>query len=288
MAEPSVSLSLSVGQFATLACQLEVAAPKPGNVHRGADFEDVTLQDFMASGVAIGPVMDLAASRSLGVTVRDAVLATRQVAASNTNLGMILLLAPLAMVQDATNLRVGVQAILDQTTPEDSALVYEALRLANPGGMGTQAEMDIQAEPPEDLMVAMRHAESYDLIARQYSRGMEDLFEQVLPSLNDSRWENLPWPRRIVRAHLVTMSRFPDSLIARKCGAEIAEKSALLAAQVLEAGDPNSEAYQWQLAQLDFWLRSDGHRRNPGTTADLITAALFAGLRMGMIRPPFG
>lgn len=288
MAEPPVSRSLSVGQLATLACQLEVAAPKPGNVHRGADFEDATLQDFLASGVAIGPVMDLAASRSLGVTIRDAVLATRRVAGSNTNLGMILLLAPLAMVEDATNLREGVQAILAQTTPEDSALVYEALRLANPGGMGTQAEMDIQADPPQDLLAAMRHAESYDLIARQYARGMEDLFEQVLPSLVDSGRDALPCPRRIVHAHLMTMSRYPDSLIARKCGPEIAQKSALLATQVLEAGDPDSEAYQWHLAQLDFWLRADGHRRNPGTTADMISAALFAGLRMGLVQPPFG
>lgn len=288
MSDFSKSLSFSVGQLATLACQLEVAAPKPGNVHRGADFEDAALQDFLASGVAIGPVMDLAASRSLGVTVRDSVLATRQVAGSNTNLGMILLLAPLAMVEDPTNLREGVQAILNHTTPEDSALVYEALRLANAGGMGTKAEMDIQAEPPQDLMAAMRHAESYDLIARQYTHGMEDLFEQVLPILVDSRWECLPWPRRIIHAHLMTMSRYPDSLITRKCGSEIAEKSSLLAAQVLEAGDPNSEAYQWHLAQLDFWLRSDGHRRNPGTTADMISAALFAGLRMGMVLPPFG
>lgn len=288
MPDAAEPLGLSVGQLATLACHLEVAAPKPGNVHRGADFEDVTLQDFLASGIAIGPVMERAATASLGETIRDAVLATRTVASSNTNLGMILLLAPLAMVKDHQGLRGGVEAVLAGTTPQDSALAYEALRLAQPGGIGAQAEMDIHAEPPRDLITAMRHAQSYDLVARQYARGMEDIFDHVLPALVDERWQSLPWPWRIVHAHVVTMSRFPDSLIARKCGQRIADQSAAMAAKVLESGDPGTEAYQWHLSQFDFWLRSDGHRRNPGTTADMITAALFAGLRMGVVCPPFG
>jgi triphosphoribosyl-dephospho-CoA synthase len=79
------------------------------------------------------------------------------------------------------------------------------------------------------------------------------------------------------------MSAFPDSLIARKCGAETAEHSAAWAGRVLDSGRPESEAYQEQLADLDFWLRTDGHRRNPGTTADLIAAGLFVALRDGLL-----
>ncbi len=82
------------------------------------------------------------------------------------------------------------------------------------------------------------------------------------------------------------MSRWPDSLIARKCGAEVAQKAADWAAEVLAAGEPGSETYQQALSNLDFWLRSDHHRRNPGTSADLVTAALFAALRQGVVQTP--
>ncbi len=91
----------------------------------------------------------------------------------------------------------------------------------------------------------------------------------------------------IVDAHLRVMAAFPDSLIARKCGPAIAEQAADRAAAVLAAGDPEDERRQRALADFDFWLRSDGHRRNPGTTADLIAAGLFAALCEGKISPPF-
>ena len=90
--------SLSVGQCATLACLLEVTAPKPGNVHRGADFEDISFDDFVASAVAIGPVIEKATSHNVGQTVLLAVTATRSFVATNTNLGTVLLIAPLATV----------------------------------------------------------------------------------------------------------------------------------------------------------------------------------------------
>jgi triphosphoribosyl-dephospho-CoA synthase len=79
------------------------------------------------------------------------------------------------------------------------------------------------------------------------------------------------------------MSESPDSLIARKCGAEVARESAERAARSLAAGPPGSEVYANELIQLDAWLRADGHRRNPGTTADLIAAGLFAAFREGII-----
>src|SRR4029079_15757788 len=96
--------SLSVGQCATLACLLEATAPKVGNVHRGADFEDLTFIDFVASAVAIGPAMEEAVTTGVGSAVRDAIVATRAAARSNTNLGMVLLLAPLAAVPIKTRL----------------------------------------------------------------------------------------------------------------------------------------------------------------------------------------
>ncbi len=81
------------------------------------------------------------------------------------------------------------------------------------------------------------------------------------------------------------MAHYPDSLIARKCGPDVAAEAAARAAKVLQAGPPPAAAYQQAVADLDFWLRSDGHRRNPGTTADLIAAGLFALLRDEIIEP---
>jgi triphosphoribosyl-dephospho-CoA synthase len=104
-----------------------------------------------------------------------------------------------------------------------------------------------------------------------------------LPKLQASLGRGWSLNETIVRVHLEIMSEYPDSLIARKLGVAIARRSADQAAAVLAAGELGSDDYQRALADFDFWLRSDGHRRNPGTTADLIVAALFAGLRDGLI-----
>ena len=89
---------LSIGKCATLACLWEVTAPKPGNVYRGADFEDLTFADFLTSAVVVGPIVDQCPQLGVGRTVLSAVQATRRTVGTNTNLGTLLLLAPLAAV----------------------------------------------------------------------------------------------------------------------------------------------------------------------------------------------
>jgi triphosphoribosyl-dephospho-CoA synthase len=91
----------------------------------------------------------------------------------------------------------------------------------------------------------------------------------------------------IIETQLQLLCRYPDSLISRKCGREVAEQAAAMAGRVLRAGSPGSPEFESALADLDFWMRADHHRRNPGTTADLIAAGLFAALREGRLRPPF-
>lgn len=277
---------LSTGQCATLACLLEASAPKPGNVHRGADFEDLTYYDFVSSAVAIAPAIDAAPRGRLGPTVLAAVEATRRLIRTNSNLGTILLIAPLAMVTDAERLRSGVAEVLATLDADDARLVYEAIRLARPGGMGRVEQADVQGPAPADLIAAMALAASRDLIARQYCNDFDDLFDFVVPAL--AQGFNAEWPivHAIVHAHLRIMAALPDSLIARKCGIEIALEGAARAGVVLEAGTPGQEDYHAALADFDFWLRADGHRRNPGTTADLIAAGLFVALRQGIIELP--
>lgn len=278
---------LSIGQCATLACLLEATAPKPGNVHRGADFEDLTFTDFLVSAAAIGPPLEAARTTGVGPAVLAAVRGTRRLVPTNSNLGMVLLLAPLAAVPRKVGLATGVGEVLRQLTPDDARDVYQAIREARPGGLGKVAEMDVADAPPDDLLVAMRAAAPRDLVARQYSENFATVLEQVVPWLAAGCRAGWPLTTAIVHAHVRLMSVHPDSLIARKCGAETAREAAARAARALAAGNPPDEAYHEALADLDFWLRSDHHKRNPGTTADLIAAGLFAGLREGLLKPPY-
>lgn len=279
---------LSIGQCATLACLLEVSAPKPGNVHRSADFEDVTFVDFAVSAVAIAPAMEQAASAGIGAAVLQAIHATRQLVHTNTNLGTVLLLAPLAAVPRDEPLREGVSALLRGLTANDSANVYEAIRVAAPGGLGKVSEMDVAEQPPDCLLAAMQAAAARDLVARQYVNDFATVFDEVLPTLAAGPGRGWSLIETIVHTQLELMQRYGDSLIERKCGPQVAGEAATRAGRALAAGPVDSLSYLEAVADLDFWLRSDGHRRNPGTTADLLAAGLFAGLRDGLLQVPAG
>ena len=278
---------LSIGQYATLACLLEATAPKPGNVHRAADFEDLTFTDFAVSAAVIAPYMDQAAARGVGHTVHDSIQATQAIVASNTNLGMVLLLAPLAAVPRDKPLAAGIAEVLQSLTTDDCRLVYEAIRLAVPGGLGKVDKMDVHEAPPSDLLAAMQFAAPRDLVARQYTENFHHVLEWVVPWISSGRALGLTLTQAIIHVQIRLMSRLPDSLIVRKCGGEVGEQAMGYAQGVLRAGDPGSEDYMGALGDFDFWLRADGHRRNPGTTADLIAAGLFAAFRDEVIRPPF-
>ncbi len=279
--------TLSVGQCAALACLIEATAPKPGNVHRGADFVEMSYPDFCASALAIGPAMDGAASGlRVGAAILQAIQATRALVGKNTNLGTVLLIAPLAAVPRDAPLASSVRDVLAALNAEDCRDVYAAIRLAQPGGMGRVDEADLASPPPDDLLAAMQLAADRDLVARQYVDGFAIVLNEVAAMILagvERGWNLLD---AVVHAQLRLMSAYPDSLIARKCGADRARQAADHAATVLELGSPGEDAYEDGLADLDFWLRSDGHRRNPGTTADLLAAGLFALLRDGRLNLP--
>src|SRR5579864_4212197 len=279
-------MSLTSGQLAQIACLFEVTARKPGNVHRFCDFADTNYLDFVLSAAAIVGPLDRARQIGLGPCVLEAVEATRQVVATNTNLGMILLLAPLAAVPDGIELERGVESVLAATTIDDAGFVYRAIRLARAGGLGQVADQDVASEPTVPLRDAMRLAADRDLVARQYANGYAEVFQLALPALRAALSAPQPLEMAIVTSFLTLLAQRPDTLIARKRGSFEASEASRGAAEVLASGWPEAPAAEPALDAFDAWLRAEGHARNPGTTADLVTAALFAALRDGTIKLP--
>ncbi len=263
--------------FAQQACIWEATARKPGNVHRYRDFDDLSYLDFILAAAAIAPCLAVAREVGLGGTLFNCACMTRSTVATNPNLGILLLLTPLAMAQDRDELR----QVLAKTTIEDAKYAYQAIRILQPGGLGQVAEQDVHQTPTVPLREAMQLAAARDLIARQYVNDFDEVFTVVVPLLLAGLKRTQCWEGAILDAQLHLMSRFPDTLIARKCGSAIAQESAERAQRVLEQGWPTTPAGRAEIQALDDWLRADGHRRNPGTTADLLAAGLYVLRRSG-------
>jgi triphosphoribosyl-dephospho-CoA synthase len=274
-------MGLSIGQLASVACLWEATARKPGNAHRTANLPRLEYTDFLLSATALYEPLNRAASQSVGQTVLQAIQATRQLVSTNTNLGMVLLLAPLAAVKDQAD---SVANVVSQLTVADSQAVYEAIRLAEPGGLGTAPEQDLTGPPTLPLREIMALAADRDLIARQYANGFREVLQGVLLLIQGMEFGGLE--EAIVFTHLQFLANYPDSLIQRKAGRAQAEEASRRAQQVLDAGWPESDRAQLLCGALDVWLRQDGQRRNPGTTADLVAASLFVALRNEAIALP--
>lgn len=272
----------TIGQMAQLACKWEVLARKAGNVCPGREFADLTVDDFLKSAAAIAPVMNEAPTQPLGVTILRSIEATRKVVNTNTNLGIVLLLAPLATIPLEESLQPALTRLLAVTTVEDARLVYQAIRLANPGGLGQADSQDVAMEPTLPLRDVMALARDRDLIAAEFAADFSlvlSLAVQIADILN--LLGNLE--HAIVKAQLLSLKLYPDSLIMRKLGKQgVFDVARRVHAILNDRNEPRSRA---AFLEFDAYLRSEGHQRNPGTTADLIAAALFVALRERKIAP---
>lgn len=260
------------GWCAAAAGILEASAPKPGNVHPGAAFADLCHADLVNAALAVAPVFEGAAGRPVGRTVLRAVEASRGVTRSNANLGIVLAIAPLAATPEPT--AAAAETALAALGPDDAADVWRGIRLARPGGLGASARHDVHGPPPADLRDAMREAAPRDAIARLWAEGYAPLFAGAVADLDAERTRGTPAGDCVVLAFLRQLARAPDSLVARRHGAEAAAAVSARAAAVLAAGT----AWREPAAAFDRFLRAP-RRLNPGTTADLVAAALYILLR---------
>ena len=277
---PSGCRPWSRGWCSALAGILEAAAAKPGNVHPTESFPDLSFADLTAAAVATVDAMDRARHRPLGQTILAAVRASRAATSSNANLGIILLVAPLAAAEGPMT-PAAVETALERLGPADATAVWEAIAVARPGGLGESAAWDLAGPPPEDIREAMRHAAGRDSIARLWAEGYAPLFAGPVADLAAAIGAGAALEDAVIETHLRQLAREPDSLIARRHGLAAAEDVARRA-RVLIAG---RRADEWpaDLASFDGFLRRP-RRLNPGTTADLVAAAIYILLRDGRLR----
>jgi triphosphoribosyl-dephospho-CoA synthase len=244
----------------------------------------MTVLDFERSAEAAAAPLARRGAK-VGRRILDAVAATLAAVATNTNLGIVLLCAPLAAAAErGGDLRGALQAVLRALDREDAALAFEAIRLAMPAGLGGAARHDVREAPSCTLREAMAEAAGRDRVAKAYLDGFEDVFAVGLAALAaatpaaPTRW----WPAAAV--YLRFLSAFPDTHIARKFGPARAEavrrEAAAFLAGIAETREPGRLVAD--LARLDRSLKENG--LNPGTSADLTVATLFAGRLRGILR----
>lgn len=276
---------IEIGWAAQMACLFEVNAEKPGNVSRRADFSDTRFEDFVVSATAIGPAFQDAARAVVGETVLRAVRDTRRFVPTNTNLGMVLLLAPLAKAAGegaAAGLRAAAARVLNDLTVGDARLVYDAIRLASPSGLGEVERYDVKGVAVgATLREVMGLARDRDSVAREYVTEYEITFGLGYETLRRMWEEGNAFSDAILQTFLTVLAQIPDTLIARKEGRAAAEAVSRRARDVLAAGGSLSSRGREELARLDRELRDGSHRLNPGTTADLVAASIFVFLTEG-------
>jgi len=272
------------------ACELDVAVRKPGNVSLASPGHGMQAAQFRASAhAAAGPLFELGAR--VGPRIEAAQAASWAACGCNTNLGILLLCAPLALAVErqagagtAAGLRQAVAEVLAGLDLDDSRAAFRAIAAARPGGLGRTGAEDVHLPPSLDLRAAMALAAGRDSIARQYSDGYAGIFEIGLPALlasgrglDAATAAGLPDTAAVQRLFLTLLGAAPDSHIVRKHGPDLAQ-TVMRAAQAWQldlarrgvdrpALDEDPAYLAWDEA-----LKREGI--NPGTTADLCVASL--------------
>jgi triphosphoribosyl-dephospho-CoA synthase len=292
---------------------LEATAHKPGNVNSVSNFEKTRYENFLASAVVAASSFEEAASRGIAVAEGKIDLSNLEVGnliksciteidawqkGGNTLLGTVILLLPIAVAAgmistgksvDVAGLRSSVKRVVESTTPKDAVDVYEAIRIANPGGLGKTPDLDINdsnsrkriLDEKISLFQIFQIAEKYDRICSEWVNNYPVTFDLAYPSLARRLHKNADPNASIVQTFLEVLAEFPDTLIARKTDMKKARQISLKAREILELGGVDTPRGRNSLSMLDRELRVDGNLLNPGTTADIIAAAVALAILYG-------
>jgi len=303
-----------IARAAQLASALEVSGyPKPGNVHRTSDLKESTFEHFIASSIAIGPVvLDVAkkgfragkgevktADIGVGGTIKSAIENTMKWQRDgNTNLGLVLLLTPLAAASGITlakegkiemkKLRANLSSVLKSTTPEDALNVYDAILIANPGGLGGMDELDVKNKASKkkikeeriSLYEIMNLSSEWDNISREWVTDMQITFEFGYPLVKKLYGRTKNMNTTTVQSFLELLSKYPDTFVQRIHGKKIAERVSEKARAIIKEGGMLTSKGGALITKFDEELREKGI--NPGTTADLTASSLMLAILDGM------
>ncbi|MBS7659662.1 MAG: triphosphoribosyl-dephospho-CoA synthase [Candidatus Bathyarchaeia archaeon] len=296
-----------IGQCLELAILLEVSSDKPGNVNFVTGFNGTNHLHFLASAVAAGPYFKKAAERGiaisegrldlsgigLGQIIRDCIseISFWQ-SGGNTLLGTILLLSPIAVAAGMTpmnggsfnlqSLRQNIRKVVRSTTPEDAVAVYDAIKIAKPGGLGKAPDLDVN-DPSSieriikeqiSLIKVFEIASNYDLICYEWVNDYTVTFDFAYPSLMMEMNMVGDMNKAVIHTFLRVLAKHPDTFIARKAGVQRAKEVSAMAIEVLKLGGLNTQEGKAKLQEMDAMLRRESSLLNPGTTADIIAAAL--------------
>lgn len=291
-----------IAKTAQIASVLEVSGhPKPGNVHRTQDFDDMVFEDFLISGVVIGDTMKQAAYNGklygtnpnelekieIGKLIRDAVVETDKWIANNTNLGIIMLLTPLCaaagMSKNIDEIPYNIDEILRATTPYDAVNLYDAINIAEAGGMGVQKEFDVSSEDAKKELVnkninmydVLDLSSQWDMLANEITRTMPITFELGYPTFKEVKNEH-GINKATVQTFLTILSIYPDTLIARKYGLDTAQEVSVDAGLIIKEGGALTDNGMEMLIDFDKDLIKKD--LNPGTTADLTASSVMVAL----------
>ncbi len=288
-----------IAKCAQIASVLEVSGhPKPGNVHRTQDFPDMVFEDFLISGVVIGDNMRKAAqigsrycdqdSRhkiGLGELIKDSVVETDRWVENNTNLGIVMLLTPLSaaagMSDDLEAVRDNVDRIMRATTPQDAVNLYQAINIADAGGMGEQSELDVASEDSVqelrdneiNMFQVLEMSAGWDRLSYELTQGMPVTFETGFPVFRELK-PTKSINQATVQTFLTILAQIPDTLIERKYGETVAREVSNTAKSILDEGGILTQEGRDKLYHFDAELVEKG--LNPGTTADLTASSIMA------------
>jgi len=260
------------------ACHAELAALKPGNVHVHGAGHGMEIAHFERAAAAAAPFI-ADPSRGVGARILGAVGASVAATGLNTNLGIVLLAAPLAAAADARegggDLLARLRRVLHALDRSDADQAYQAITIANPAGLGSVEDGDVATPPSITLREAMALAADRDRIARAYVTDYADVFSFALPALRTARRSAANESLAVTALHMGLLASFPDSHITRKFGVSTAEAVRAEAAALAPSWRPAPSPETWQpLLDFDASLKARG--LNPGTTADFVVATLFA------------
>lgn len=286
-----------IAKIAQIASVLEVSGhPKPGNVHRTQDFDDMIFEDFLISGVVIGDLMKKAAERGnryrkddslheirLGELIKEAVLETDKWIGNNTNLGIVLMLTPLCasagMSGNLNDLRNNVGRIMEATTSEDAVNLYDAINIADAGGMGEQEELDVADSQAREKIIkeninmykVLQMSSKWDLLSYELTNRMPTTFGIGFPTFRTIKME-YGINKATVQTFITILSKKPDTLISRKYGDDMAKLVSADADSILQSGGVLNPQGELLLREFDKQLLRN--KLNPGTTADITAASI--------------